>query len=1189
MSRSILPFDPLTVPVQGTALIEASAGTGKTYGIAALFARLILLEKLPVDKVLVVTFTKAATAELKTRLRGRLDEAFRRIRGDKMDEEADDFMRGLIEQAARQETPERLELRLKAALSQFDNAAIYTIHGFCQRLLGDYAFLCQVPFETSSADDNDKRDLNTYAQDFWRQNVSHDAQNARLAFHADLTPDQVLQQFSRYLGRPDLLFRRPQTDLAAETERAQAVWTELQQRFPELKDLFWRVHPMLNGNKFRKTTYETKLAELEKLLQQTAMPAKWLETNLGNTNGESVFSADYLTAAVKKGHTAPEADLAALSFLHKVRTAASALLDAEQQALIALQLDCLQYVRRTAAEQRATRQERSPDDLLLDVYHALTAGAHRDKLAEAVSQNWRVALIDEFQDTDPLQYEIFRRTFAAHGNPLFLVGDPKQAIYGFRGADIYAYLQAAADTPVHYTLAHNYRSHSLLIDNIGRLFQQKERPFVLEHIGYPAVTAPRGTSRLTPPQAALKIRWLNDGGEPEPNKETLRSRAAEYCADEIAALINQAAEGRLNYKNTPVEAGQIAVLVHSHNQGAMIKRALAARGIPSVSIERESIFAGEEAKALAALLGFWLDPRRTEPLRFILAGTLFGQTAEQLHALNRDEALLSGYISAAEDFLQIWQRQGIYAALTAFARRYGLEGRLLAADGGRTLTNFWQLAELLADENENSHTPAALHQWLLAKIQDPPQNENAVLRLESDEALVKIVTIHASKGLQYPFVFCPFSWDTAEKKNEAWHILHRENGSELLADSQLDEADREQLDDEDLGERLRLLYVALTRAEEQLVIYAARCSSTPRNTFAYLLEGLPSDGRLKTRQAYEAEKENQAEMLRRNWLRWINATPEGIEWQEGAPLSAAVQTRRRSGTEYRAAVYPPRRFSFIRHTSFTGLTRHLGHGPARPDDDDGLQPALDPAELSAGSLLPLSDTDNAPRDIFHFPRGAAAGICLHEILEKHDFARPAGQQRENIAAILEKHGIESEWLDAVCLMADQTAAAPLHGGTTLSSLPAARRKAEMGFVMHFDRLELGRLKNHLAAAGLPEACTAAAERLDFPTLQGFLNGFIDLTCLLPDGTACIIDYKSNHLGMDTGSYTQSALDQAVADHHYYLQAWIYALAAARHLKQRGQMPHTVRIRYLFLRGLDSGSRNGIWSWDIPTASLAEWL
>ena len=501
MSRSILPFDPLIVPVQGTALIEASAGTGKTYGIAALFARLILLEKLPVDKVLVVTFTKAATAELKTRLRGRLDEAFRRIRGDKMDEEADDFMRGLLEQAARQETPERLELRLKAALSQFDNAAIYTIHGFCQRLLGDYAFLCQVPFETSSADDNDKRELNTYAQDFWRQNVSHDAQNARLAFHADLTPDQVLQQFSRYLGRPDLLFKRPQTDLAAETERAQAVWTELQQRFPELKDLFWRVHPMLHQGWFKQPDYEEKLNKLTELLKQDQIPTEWIVKNLKNKNKKRVFSTEYLLNAAKKNSPLSNGELAELSFFDRTLTAAESLLDAEQQALIALQLDCLQYVRRTAAEQRATRQERSPDDLLLDVYHALTAGAHQDKLAEAVSQNWRVALIDEFQDTDPLQYEIFRRTFAAHGNPLFLVGDPKQAIYGFRGADIYAYLQAAADTPVHYTLTHNYRSHSLLIDNIGRLFQQKERPFVLEHIGYPAVTARAGQA------ASPRLRW----------------------------------------------------------------------------------------------------------------------------------------------------------------------------------------------------------------------------------------------------------------------------------------------------------------------------------------------------------------------------------------------------------------------------------------------------------------------------------------------------------------------------------------------------------------------------------------------------------------------------------------------------------------------------------------------------------
>ena len=424
MSEKAQTFDPLNIPIEGTNLIEASAGTGKTYGIAALFTRLVVLERLPVESVLAVTFTKAATAELKTRLRARLDEVLQVLENISDAEDGsdgldaycaahhpdDEFLPALLRRALRQESRGRLIVRLKAAIGQFDNAAIYTIHGFCQRLLGDYAFLCQVPFETSSADDNDKRDLNTYAQDFWRQNVSHDAQNARLAFHADLTPDQVLQQFSRYLGRPDLLFRRPQTDLAAETERAQAVWTELQQRFPELKDLFWRVHPMLHQGWFKQPDYEEKLNKLTELLKQDQIPTEWIVKNLKNKNKKRVFSTEYLLNAAKKNSPLSNGELAELSFFDRTLTAAESLLDAEQQALIALQLDCLQYVRRTAAEQRATRQERSPDDLLLDVYHALTAGAHRDKLAEAVSQNWRVALIDEFQDTDPLQYEIFTAT-----------------------------------------------------------------------------------------------------------------------------------------------------------------------------------------------------------------------------------------------------------------------------------------------------------------------------------------------------------------------------------------------------------------------------------------------------------------------------------------------------------------------------------------------------------------------------------------------------------------------------------------------------------------------------------------------------------------------------------------------------------------------------------------------------------
>ncbi|HFC6387474.1 TPA: exodeoxyribonuclease V subunit beta [Neisseria bacilliformis] len=1191
MPHTAQPFDPLAIPIGGTALIEASAGTGKTYGIAALFTRLILLEKLPVDKVLVVTFTKAATAELKTRLRARLDEALRRIRGDATESPADPFMQKLLAQAAAQEPRERLEMRLKAALSQFDNAAIYTIHGFCQRILGDYAFLCQVPFDTE-LDENGRRELETYAQDFWRLHVAPDPQNARLAFEAGLLPDTLLQEFSRALSRPDLVFRRPQTDLAQAEAAAAEEWQAFRQQFADACAAFRRIHPVLNGSKFRKSSYEDKFAELARLVQTQERPSEKIVSLLQNSNGEDVFSPEYLArdTSVKKGCALSAADIAALSPFHRVRQAAAALTAASRDALTALQLDFLQYVRQTADAQRQTRQTRSPDDLLLDLYHALTAGAHSEQLAQTVAQNWPFALIDEFQDTDPLQYEIFRRIFVANGRPLFLVGDPKQAIYGFRGADIHAYLQAAADTPNRYTLAHNYRSHSRLTDTVGSLFTRKNRPFVLEGIAYPAVSAPRAESRVSPPQPAVRVRWLHGADETEANKDTLRQRAADYCADEIAALLNLAAEGRLNVNGCPAESGQIAVLVHSHNQGRMVKRALAARNIRSVSVQRESVFQSPEAQALAALLDFWLEPRRAEPLRFVLGGVLFSRTAQELYELNRNEKSLSEHIAAAEQCREIWQRQGIYAALTAFARRYGLETRLLAQRNERSLTNFWQLAELLAAEDEAAHSPPSLRNWLLSQMQDASAAENTVLRLESDEALVKIVTIHASKGLQYPFVFCPFSWDTSEARGAMWHILRREHGSELLAAAQLGEADQNQLADEDLGERLRLLYVALTRAEEQLVLYAAACKSKKNsrlNTFAYLLAGRPDDTRAQVQTAC-ASVENPAALLRQNWLDWIDAAPaNAVLWQESAPPAAVLRPSRPRTSEYRAAEYPPRRFEFVRHTSFTGLTRSLAHSGTQDETADEMQPALDNAER-----LPLPESaPDAPAayDIFHFPQGAQAGVCLHEILEKHRFGRPAAEQHPLIADTLERYGYGAEWLPAVAQTVQHTADADLWRGDTLAALPGVRRISETGFVMHFDQLDTGRLKNSLAAAGLSPACLAAAEKLDFGTLKGFLNGYIDMTCLLSDGQPCVIDYKSNHLGHRPEDYAPAALDAAMAEHHYYLQAWIYALAAARMLQQRRHPVSTVRVRYLFLRGLNGAGQGGIWQWDIAAQHLTPWL
>lgn len=1211
------PFHPLDIPIRGTNLIEASAGTGKTYGIAALFTRLIVLEHLSVESVLVVTFTKAATAELKTRLRARLDDTLHALdtlakAGEaavaaahhadglaalyeqhraETDSAPDGFIFDLLHRALQKESLPRLIVRLKAAIGDFDSAAIFTIHGFCQRILRDYAFLCQVPFDTEINNGNESR-LLIPAQDFWRTRVADHPVSARLVFDQKQTPQTMLAAIRSFLNRPYLSFRRPDVDLEQVKQDVADSWQAIVPKLPTLAETFWQIHPALNGSSYRKNTFEKLFAELLAAAEQQRLPDD-------ADNKLAMLAADVLAGKLKKGQSADPAALARLQALANLGRDLNARAEAEKQVLIALQLDLLAYLNEAIAEQKKSGRERSYDDLLIDVHHALTESPHRTALADTVSHNWQVALIDEFQDTDPLQYEIFSRIFIRNAKPLFLVGDPKQAIYSFRGADIYAYLQAAEDAQHHYTLAVNYRSHAGLVNSIGALFNRKQQPFVLPHIDYADVSAHRSESRLNPPRTAMQIRWLH-GNETEPlHKDALRSRAADYCADEIAATLNEAQQGRLNYAGQPLEARHIAVLVRKHNEGRMIADALNKRGVQCVLTQNESVFATPEAEAIAALIGFWLQPRRTETLRFVLGSVLFEQTAAELYALNQNETALLGWIHSAEAAAEDWQRHGFYAAMQTFATRHGIETRLLAAGRERSLTNYHQILEQLAEEDEQSHTPASLHQWLQEKIQlakNGDKAESNLLRLESDEALVKIVTIHAAKGLEYPLVYCPFIWDAADHKPNDWQILHRsDHAAELIAHRQLDEADVEQLADAAVSEDLRLLYVALTRAAETLVIYAAHCDKTAQNTFAYLLEGRPETGRAEIEAAYTAEKKaNKAaaemQMLLNNWQRFIQSMPSEnpIDFHTEAPPEAVYHPLRNHQAPYQAQQIPARAFEFVRHTSFTGLSRHT---LARDDERDELQPAIDPAEALAAARPSETVSDGLENDIHHFPRGANAGVCLHELLEKLDFAVPAAEQSVFIHTTLTQYGFDADyWLDAVTDMLDKTRTTPLTGKHALADIPATQRLPEMAFLLHMTDFRLPELRRWLAQPhlNLPAECIAAAEWLDFNDVKGFLNGFIDMVYQDSDGRVGIIDYKSNHLGMNAAAYTTDAMNTAMAKHHYYLQALIYAIAVTRYFKLRGKPLPAISVRYLFLRGLGSGG-NGVWQWDLDTADLAAWL
>lgn len=499
------PLNPLTIPVHGIHLIEASAGTGKTWNIAALFTRLVLLEKQNVEKILVVTFTKAATAELKTRLRARLDQALTALkrtpnaqtqpeilRQNSLDDKnrPDDFLFNLLTQALASESQDRLQLRLTAAISNFDNAAI-TIHGFCQRILQDFAFYCQAPFNIQlNEDPNDNPNL-TAIQDYWRTQIAPNPVQAQLVYQHKQTPEKQLQALSPYLSRPYLQFRQPENAHIAQTQQAfQQAWQHVCAQLPQIQAAFWQLHPHLNKQSYNAARCEDRFARLHQF-SGCPSPATIWQLLTESSHTQAIFTAEFLQSKANQDKKSkqkiqlPAEPLALIdTTLGALATAAQAHIQAESQALIQLSHNIIHYLRAQNEADKKTSPNRQFDDLLLDVYHALSPEKpHAQALARALSANWQTALIDEFQDTDPLQYAIFQAAFMQpqrqpenecnqNKTAFYMVGDPKQAIYSFRGADIYAYLAAADTIPPtnRHTLSQNHRSHAALVHTVNALF-----------------------------------------------------------------------------------------------------------------------------------------------------------------------------------------------------------------------------------------------------------------------------------------------------------------------------------------------------------------------------------------------------------------------------------------------------------------------------------------------------------------------------------------------------------------------------------------------------------------------------------------------------------------------------------------------------------------------------------------------
>ena len=1181
------PFDLRAVSLDGMQVIEASAGTGKTRTITGLYLRLVMEKDIPLERILVVTYTVAATEELRERIREVLVQALAALRGGAVtDEMAADLTARVDDRAA-------AARRVQQALANFDLAAIHTIHGFCQRALADGAFESGLPFDRELVPDVGDL-VQEVVDDYWRTHVV-DAPALFVQYLLDerITPERLAMGVALQLGRPDLVVvpADPVEDEHALEATCLEAWERLRTTWPAGRaaaDELLR-DPGLNKNQYRETSVTTWLRRMDGYLRAD-LPALRAFDQLAK------FRADTLARCWKQK---------AATRTHEVLAVVQTFADALERVcgsvrirLRAMKIDLLREARIELALRTRRQRVQSFDDLLLELRQALEA-SHGSALASRLRRRWTAALVDEFQDTDPAQYRIVQHIWGEGGQPVFLVGDPKQAIYRFRGADVFAYLAARQDATARYDLIRNWRSEPALLTAVNTLFGRAPRPFVLDAIPFVPVEPARPSRPLrVAGDAAEPFRlWFLERDEQKklyPKARAAR-RAAEATAVEIARLLRLAADGQARLPDAAggeraLEGGDVAVLVRSHRQGRLVGAALARLGVASVQQAEDSVFTSREAEQLRRVLMAVAEPGRDDVVRAALGTELLGVTGEELFALFDDDA---GWAAVLDDFQrlhQVWREHGFARMFRELLTGRDVSHRLLSyADGERRLTNLLHLGELLQDEAaRHPRALEALVQWMAARAADPrPQSEEQQLRLESDEHVVKIVTVHKSKGLQYPVVFCPFVWDgrifATDARRERDVMCHdpcNDHRATLEMEAELQAPLRVQTCHEELAENLRLFYVAVTRAIHRCTIVWGATNDAATSAPFWLLHA--PDGVTDTRKLLAALKARDDDSLRRD-LDALRARSGGTIRIEEPPPGPGVPYRAR---EDRAAALSARtlrrRITWPwRVSSFTALVAdRTGEGP----DHDA-------------AAAPGPDAPDAERTRFTFPRGTRAGSCLHAVLERIDFADPdAGRLREIVARELRRFGFCAGWAPVVADMLAQVLATPLDGAgrIRLDGVPRGRRLDELEFTYPLADFDAAALRDLLRAGGLGAGAFAGAiDELTFTRVSGFMRGFVDLV-FEHGGRYWIVDYKSSWLGPALDDYAADRLPPVMARESYWLQYLIYTLVLHRLLRLR--LPgydydaHVGGVFYLFLRGMTParGAACGVFH-DRPSRALVEAL
>ncbi|HZX76012.1 exodeoxyribonuclease V subunit beta [Lysobacter sp.] len=1148
-------------PLDARGLIEASAGTGKTYALAGLFARAVIVGRLRVPQILAVTYTVAATQELHERVRLRLQQAAELAQqwreGDAAEVPGDSaetaLLRRLIHAALHDEPRESLDalrLRLQRAAREMDLAAITTIHGFCQRVLAEHALETGQPLLAPDVMPGNAAQRSLLAVELWRD-LAHDPAGAAF-LQAHFGGVDALAEAMRTLLSPEpLLPLAPQNDAVAACARA---WDALWQGYLE------------TGEQARAELIEANRKRVLSSARDKAIPVDELFDWLAAQDGTQPLRAHPLLSrlthaglerAYLKSSKAPLPEPALLVHVEAWLRATEA---ADVQRLHALR-DAAR--RRDAADKQAYRYV-DFDDLVNAVHAAAVDPNVAPGLSAALREQFALVLVDEFQDTDARQWTIFERLFGEGG--LLLVGDPKQAIYRFRGGDVETYLLARGSAALAAPLRENFRSRPCVLAAVNAMFEAAPQGVLGQGIGFLSTGAGGKACdedlliEDAPARALIfhRVPPRQDTGKEWNKRDSIRI-AAQLCADAIRDLLHRGRKGRAQRVDRgrlrTLQPRDFAVLVRTHDEGAAIREELARRNVPAVTAGRGSIFASEQAQMLLMLLLALAAPGDERRLRALLATPLFGFDAAALCALDDDGEALRRWQDELMHWRLRWERHGPQALLADVLARQASQ-LLVRADGERELTYLLQLGELMQEARSRRLGPQGQLDWLQGAITHADaDDETQWPRLESDAGRVQILTLHKSKGLEFPLVFLPFAGigrgngrgrefidyhDDAGRRVRQWRtdFVH---GHELPWKDACRRAE-----EEEKAEDMRLLYVGLTRARDALWLCGGALASSGNTALHRLLGGNAPNETL------------------------IEALGDAFVMSEGLPMaqpSSLPPPPLPAVPEPRVAHRVLRRDWWIH--SFSQLHRQRPHGANALVEE---APADDERPLAAAAV-PLAPVRFG---------GTRFGNALHLALERVDFARwcdvdgsdvPEGQHKPLVDALRAQDYAEADLEDGVRELA------PLIARTLNAPLPTTDGAAAVRLCELAPAARLSELEFHFTLADTDTAALlallhrhgVAADRQGFgawPSLSGLMNGKIDLT-YRHDGRIYVLDYKSNLLP----DYGEDALAQAMRHSEYDLQALLYVVALHRWLRLRlGAAYDYARdfggVRYVFCRGLE---------------------